>query len=77
MEEILNNFLGWSWELITGLQVAINWLFTYNETISNLVNILVSAITGETSSLQVAPIYLIGGGVFVFVLIAGIIRAIV
>lgn len=68
---ICQNLLKWSWDLITGLGTAINWLFTTNETLSDVVNALLN------TELDVAPIYLIGGGAFVGVLIAGIIRAIV
>lgn len=71
ISQICQNFLKWSWDLITGLGSAINWLFTTNETLSDLVNALLD------TELDVAPIYLIGGGAFVGVLIAGIIRAIV
>lgn len=71
ISNILQGFLTWAWTLITGLQEGIEWLFTRNETLSNFATLL----TGETVNL--APIYLIGGGVFVIVLIAGIIRAIV
>lgn len=68
--DIMQNFLKWGWDLITGLSSAIEWLFTSNETISTFINALLG------TNLQVAPIYLIGGGAFVAVLIAGILRAI-
>lgn len=71
ISQICQNFLKWSWDLITGLGSAINWLFTTNETLSDVVNALLG------TELDVAPIYLIGGGAFVGVLIAGIVRAIV
>lgn len=70
MTDILKNFLKWAWDLITGIQPAVEWLFSPNESISNFIN----AILG--TSLEIAPIYLIGGGAFVAVLIAGILRAI-
>lgn len=71
IQQICQKFLKWAWDLITGLGSAINWLFTTNETLSDVVNALLD------TELDVAPIYLIGGGAFVGVLIAGIIRAIV
>lgn len=70
IRSIMQNFLKWGWDLITGLSSAINWLFTENETISTFINALLG------TELSVAPIYLIGGGAFVAVLIAGILRAI-
>lgn len=70
MDDILQNFLKWAWGLTTGLQSAVEWLFSSNESISNFIN----AILG--TELEIAPIYLIGGGAFVVVLIAGILRAI-
>ena len=60
MIEIWQNFGSWAWELITGIQPLINWLFTPIEILSY----------------EVAPIYLIGGGAGAVILIAGIVRAI-
>lgn len=68
--DIMQNFLKWAWDLMTGLSTAINWLFTENESISTFINALLG------TELSVAPIYLIGGGAFVGILIAGILRAI-
>ena len=70
MDDILQNFLKWAWGLTTGLQSAVELLFSSNESISNFIN----AILG--TELEIAPIYLIGGGAFVVVLIVGILRAI-
>lgn len=60
MVEFMQNFAKWGWDLITGIQPLIEWLF--------------SPI--EIAGLNVAPIYLIGGGAGAAVLIAGIVRAI-
>lgn len=60
MIELFRQFGSWAWELITGIQPLITWLFTPLE------------IAGVT----VAPIYLIGGGAGATILIAGIVRAI-
>lgn len=57
---ILERFMRWAWELITGVQPLIDWLF---EPI-------------EILSFEVAPIYLVGAGLGGAVLIAGILRAI-
>lgn len=57
---IMENFLKWAWELITGVGPLISWLFD----------------TIEIAGYEVAPIYLIGGGLGASVLIAGIVRAI-
>lgn len=60
MIEIWQSIGTWAWQLITGIQPLINWLFTPIEILSY----------------EVAPIYLIGGGAGAAVLIAGIVRAI-
>ena len=60
MLEIWQSIGTWAWELITGIQPLITWLFTPME------------ILGY----NVAPIYLIGGGAGAAILIAGIVRAI-
>ena len=65
MIEIWQSFGTWAWELITGIQPLISWLFTARE-----FNFVFDTIT-------IAPIYLIGGGAGAVVLIAGIVRAIV
>lgn len=70
MNDILQNFLKWAWGLCTGLTDAVNWLFSTNESLSTFINALLG------TELEIAPIYLIGGGAFVAVLIAGILRAI-
>lgn len=61
MIEFFQYFFKWAWELITGIQPLIEWLFT----------------PIEIAGVYVAPIYLIGGGAGAIILIAGIIRAIV
>lgn len=61
MIEIWQAFGVWAWELITGIQPLIEWLFTPRSFLTY----------------TVAPIYLIGGGAGAVVLIAGIVRAIV
>lgn len=60
MGQFFQDFFAWAWELLTGIQPLIDWLFTP------------ISIIGY----NVAPIYLIGGGAGAFALIAGIVRAI-
>ena len=60
MIQIWQNIGTWAWELLTGIQPLITWLFTP-------ISIL---------DFNIAPIYLIGGGAGAAVLIAGIVRAI-
>lgn len=78
MNDILQNFLRWAWNLCTGLQSAVEWLFSNNESISSAVNTILNLFFNPETpyDLEIAPIYLIGGGAFVIVLIAGILRAI-
>ncbi len=78
MTDILKNFLKWAWDLITGIQPAVEWLFNKNETISYAINVILNTLLNPDTpyDLSIAPIYRIGGGVFVVVLIGGILRAI-
>lgn len=60
MVQFFEDFGTWAWDLITGIQPLIDWLFT----------------PISIAGFDVAPIYLIGGGAGAVILIAGIVRAI-
>lgn len=78
IQQIFTDFGLWAWNLLTGLYDAVKWLFSTNETLSTAINLVLNTVFNPETpyDLSIAPIYLIGGGAFVFVLIAGILRAI-